>query len=86
VEVDIEGTTNQDDGMVVNYDVLKDVINSIDHKHLNDVIDYHPLTAENICQWLRIQLNSAVLDQGRTAEVIRVLVKETESSYAEWTR
>lgn len=86
VEIDVAGTPNSADGMVVNYDVLKDLIKRVDHKHLNDVVDVHPVTAENLCTWFVHELDQIFVSQHRDARTVRVLVKETESSFAEWTK
>ncbi len=41
-----------ENGMVVDFGQIKELIHGqLDHKHLNDVLDFNP-TAENIAKWI----------------------------------
>lgn len=48
-----------DNGMVVDFTEIKRKIHDkLDHKHLNDVVDFNP-TAENIAKWVVEQIPKA---------------------------
>ncbi len=47
-----------EDGMVVDFTLIKKIINDkLDHKNMNDVLDFNP-TAENIAKWICDQIES----------------------------
>ncbi len=63
-------------GMVVDFSILKEVVHvQLDHKHLNEVIPYHP-TAENLAYWIWQQLDN------RQIQAIQVEVFETDGNRA----
>lgn len=66
-------------GMVVDYGIIGEVVKKLDHRHLNDVIEQP--TAENVARYLYYMLIEAIPRVGVT---IRVLVKETENTEAEY--
>ena len=50
VNVYIKGTIKQS-GMVIDFTSIKKEIDNLDHKYLNDILDFNP-TAENIAMYL----------------------------------
>ncbi len=63
-------------GMVVDFSILKEVVHKqLDHRHLNDVIPYHP-TAENLARWIWEQLDA------KGIKVEKVEVFETDGNRA----
>lgn len=78
VEIEVRGIVDKMDGMVINYYDLGRVINKLDHRHLNEIMDMLP-TAENLSTYVAMAVENEA--RGR-AEVVRVLIKETESSFA----
>lgn len=51
IEVFCKSATLNHNGMVVDFSEISAVVNQLDHKNLNDIIDKNP-TAENIAQWI----------------------------------
>lgn len=60
----ILGANELQDGFVVDFKQVKDVINKLDHYNLNDILTV-PTTAENISKYLFEQIDKAVNDSGR---------------------
>lgn len=68
----------KEDGMVIDFSILKKMVNDkavnlLDHKFLNDVIDYP--TAENIAVWIWKQLSKEL------PELYEITLWETPTSY-----
>lgn len=68
----------KEDGMVIDFSLLKQKVNEkviklIDHKFLNDILDYP--TAENIAVWIWKQLKKEL------PELYEVALWETPTSY-----
>ena len=76
VEVWILGEVNQDTGMLIDFKLIKNVIDQLDHSNLNDIID-NP-TAENLTLWIFNQL-----DEPPEINWVCVRLWESENSYAE---
>lgn len=73
--------------MVVDYNLLKNVVDAFDHRDLNELPEFKApaleTTAENICLVLARMLQSAV--GGRVA-IDEVVVRETPRAAARWRR
>ena len=73
--------------MVVDYNVLKNVVDQFDHCDLNERPEFKdgavPTTAENICLVLAQMLQAAV---GSRVAVDEVVVRETPRAAARWRR
>lgn len=73
--------------MVVDYNVLKGVVEEFDHCDLNERPEFREAgvqsTAENLCIVLARKLQSAVGDRVSVDEVV---VRETTTSAARWRR
>jgi 6-pyruvoyltetrahydropterin/6-carboxytetrahydropterin synthase len=74
-------------GMVVDFNVLKRVVDEFDHCDLNERTEFHgadlQTTAENICIVLARKLQAAV---GERVSIDEVVVRETPRSAAHWRR
>lgn len=71
-------------GMVMDFSELdklvkREVIDHLDHHHLNDLIDIP--TAENTCIWILKRLQEVL-----GFSLKRIKLYETPNSYAEWRR
>jgi len=73
--------------MVVDYNLLKNVVDAFDHGDLNELPEFKDTaletTAENICLVLARKLQAAV--GGRVA-IDEVVVRETPRAAARWRR
>jgi 6-pyruvoyltetrahydropterin/6-carboxytetrahydropterin synthase len=79
IEVDIWGNI-QGTGMVLNFHKIKNIIDYLDHKHLNDLPEFKEIipTAENMVEYL---INKIITDS--EVDGVRVRVYESPESYAE---
>ena len=75
VEVWIEGPVDPETGMIVDFRGIKKLIDTCDHRHLNDLLPVSllPPTAENLARYFH----------GRIARSTRVRVWESNDCYAE---
>jgi len=85
VKVDIAiGTMRYlDDGISVDFNVLKDIINGLDHKYLNeDVVDFGFLSpsAENIVQYLAEEISKALVGKQGNPRLKRIELFETPNN------
>lgn len=56
VTIYCQSSTLNEDGMVVDFKKIKDLImKQLDHKYLNDIVDFNP-TAENMARWICQQI------------------------------
>ena len=83
IEVEVSAEELSNDGMVIDFTHIKDVVKQLDHQNINEVIDFNP-TAENIARWVAIQV-AKELDSSFSAWVSKVTVQESEGNIAEWT-
>ena len=74
-------------GMVVDFNVLKAVVDEFDHRDLNELPDFKgtgvQTTAENLCTVLARKLQRAV---GQRVSIDEVTVRETPRSAARWRK
>jgi len=83
VEIILGAEDLDDKGMVLDYGKLapfKEVVNGLDHRHLNDVLPVEP-TAENIAHWLYSQAIELWPNL-----VFAIRVSETGKTWAEYAR
>jgi len=74
-------------GMVVDFNLLKAVVDEFDHRDLNELADFKETglqtTAENICIVLARKLQAVV---GTRVSIDEVIVRETPRSAAKWRK
>jgi len=72
-------------GMVVDYNVLKRVVEEFDHRDLNTLRDFAgmPTTAEHLAIVLARKLQTAV---GRRVSIDEVVVRESPQTSARWAK
>ncbi|MEK7173196.1 MAG: 6-carboxytetrahydropterin synthase QueD [Patescibacteria group bacterium] len=83
LEVSVIGKINNKTGMIIDFSILKKVVNDLiieklDHQYLNDIID-NP-TAENMIQWIWNILYKTLEEQG--AKLFMLKLWETPTSSA----
>ena len=54
--------------MVVDFTQVKEIIDKLDHKNLNEILDFEP-TAENLANYLREELKKLLLNDNRSIEI-----------------
>lgn len=86
LEVEVAGNIDTHSGMIMDFGVLKNVVNFmvidvLDHKYLNDVFE-NP-TAENMIVWIVEQLKIGL--RTYIPKLHRVRLYETPDSYTEWS-
>jgi len=73
-------------GMVVDFKDIKKIvgpiIDQLDHRYLNDILDPFNPTAETIADWIAGRIMETPLGPG----LIRVQVSETDDSFATWRK
>jgi 6-pyruvoyltetrahydropterin/6-carboxytetrahydropterin synthase len=77
VYVEVESEKLDENGFVLDYGAIKDIIMRFDHKDLNEELDFFP-TAEQLAQYFY----ATFAEHGFTLPVVRV--KETDDSFAEF--
>ena len=72
-------------GMVVDYNVLKQVVDAFDHRDLNALADFAGIqtTAENVATVLARKLQAAA---GTRVSIDEVIVKESPLAAARWKK
>lgn len=78
VEVWIEGTPNKY-GMIFDFQKISDIIDTLDHKFLNEIQGLEQPTAENIVLWLIKKIKENLSDGFK----LKVRVWESPKAYAE---
>ena len=78
VEIWIEGKVNKH-GMVFDFQKIGEVIDTLDHKFLNEIEGLEQPTAENIVLWIIKKIKEYLVDGGK----LKVRVWESPNSYAE---
>ncbi|MDO8524846.1 MAG: 6-carboxytetrahydropterin synthase QueD [bacterium] len=82
LEVSVAGKINNKTGMIIDFGILKEVVNNLiidklDHHYLNDIID-NP-TAENIIRWIWNILCKTLKKQGAGLFMLKLWETPTSS-------
>ena len=89
LKVSLEGEPRMDNGMVIDFHLVKDVVNEkiinrLDHRFLNELglpFSEYP-SCENIVKWIFEELQGgAFLGYGYNLKLTRVKLAETEDNY-----
>lgn len=59
ITVQIKGEHLDQNGMLIDFQYIKEVVHQLDHAHANDVIHMNP-TAENIAEWVSGQIQGHI--------------------------
>ncbi len=88
VEVEVSSEELNDEGMVVDFTIIKkEVKDRIDHQNLNEILQFNP-TAENIALWICQILTAEFLSMYKkvlchfSLRVSKVTVQESEGNVA----
>ena len=65
-------------GMVIDFTKIKETINKLDHKTLNEILDFEP-TAENIAKYLHQEISKL-----REDIIVKIKLWETPNSSIEY--
>ena len=76
-------TDLNEDGMVVDFTHIKEVVMKFDHQNINDLIEVNP-TAENMAQVICEDLNNHFSSLENTPKCYKVLVIESEGNWASY--
>ncbi len=90
VQVSVQGSTLNSNGMLIDFKHISNVVNGLDHQNLNDIIDINP-TAENIAFYIMQGVQQNIDNAWRNnlenrPLVTKVSVQESEGNVAVWTR
>lgn len=78
-EIQIDSKTNPETGMVIDFRTIKNVVNDLDHSHLNDVLE-NP-TCEHVAEHLINKMSEHITDG-----MITLKLYESETSWCKLTR
>lgn len=82
ITVEIWGRELNENGMLLDFTIIKKLIeDKLDHKNLNQIFSFNP-TAENIADFVQTQINAHLVGQSAVCKKVRV--QETEGNWAEW--
>jgi len=62
VRVKIVSSVLDRNGMIIDFQIIKNIINKLDHQHLNSILSFNP-TAENIAKYLQEEISKKVLGE-----------------------
>ena len=71
IDVTLQSETLDENGMVLDFTKIKEIVNKLDHAHINNIVPFNP-TAENMAKWLCDKIPYCV----------KVSVQETEGNVA----
>lgn len=86
VGVKVEGMELNNDGMVLDFTFISDVVKRLDHRHLNDVLGKINPTDENMARWIAEEIQKLIdamtPEPEYRTKVIEVSVQESEGNKA----
>jgi 6-pyruvoyltetrahydropterin/6-carboxytetrahydropterin synthase len=77
VVVEVEGDIDPNTNMIIDFRIIKKVIDQLDHRYLNDIIEYP--SAENLVKYFLKSFENL----GSNIQKVSVRVYESEDCYAE---
>lgn len=89
IEVTLAGKELNQNGMLCDFKIVKDILNKnvhdiLDHQNLNDIFCFNP-TAENISTWVADQMNYGLINANIAGvRCVKVSVFETAKNNAIW--
>lgn len=75
INVTLKSETLDENGMILDFTKIKEIVNQLDHTHINNIVPFNP-TAENMAKWLCDKIPYCV----------RVSVQETEGNVATYEK
>ena len=87
VEVSVAGKELNDAGVLIDFGILKKhlkkIMESLDHKYLNDLDDFKnmPPSSENVAVYIKKKMTVA-LKKHKNIEVSKIVVWESDNAYA----
>lgn len=88
INITVEGHHLNQNGMLIDFKHIKNVVNQLDHTHINDVVKVNP-TAENMAHWIankvQDEIDKAWKDEyalSHAPSVTEVSVQESEGNVA----
>jgi len=82
VVVEVSSEELDENGMVIDFTHIKEVVKQLDHQNINKVVGFNP-TAELIAKWIAVGVTRHLKEQ-HSAWVSKVVVQESEGNIAEW--
>jgi len=80
--IEVQGKELDRNGMLIDFKHIKNVVNKLDHKHINDIVAPLNPTAENIARWIREEVNKTIPQTINSPYVSKVTVQESEGNIA----
>lgn len=89
IEVEIKSSVLDSSGMVINFGIIKKIVNQLDHQYINEIIDINP-TAENMARWVCDKVQQKINEMWEITNiknpvVTKVTVQESEGNIACYT-
>jgi 6-pyruvoyltetrahydropterin/6-carboxytetrahydropterin synthase len=95
IKIEIRGEELNKEGMLLDFTVIKQIVNQLDHHNLNEILNFNP-TAENIAYWTANQIDKKIEEiwpkvdeEGFTSllpYVYEVSVQESKGNTAIWRK
>lgn len=82
--VEVIGKQLNDNGMLIDFKHIKNVVNLLDHAHINKIIKPYNPTAENIARWIAERIQEKI-PLHESSIVSKVTVQESEGNIACYT-
>jgi 6-pyruvoyltetrahydropterin/6-carboxytetrahydropterin synthase len=80
ITIELRSEELNEEGMILDFVHIKEIVNQLDHNHINSIVDCNP-TAENMAKWIADKI-SEKLPKNIGAWVHRVDVQESEGNTA----
>jgi len=85
IVVTVEGKELNQNGMLIDFKHISEVVNRLDHQYINQIVGpkINP-TAENLAKWIMEEVQCKIITSGSpiTTRVVEVSVQESEGNIA----